>query len=327
MTTSRKIFFFLAALAAAAGLYRGADTIAREQASLESAQKRSAQLEAQIPRARQLRDEAQHDAALLQQALASARPNPAAAMDDDPAVASTTKAWRQRLDRLKRLLADRPEWQIPELKLLNEQDWLEIAQSAELDREPDVRRSLVALHSAAKGKFAALLQAALRKYLATSGGELPADLLQLAPLCDPAIEPAMLARYAMIRTGKAGSINEPVIVEQPASAAAYQGKLSIGLYSTQTETALTSIAIDLSGNGGLQTPPAGARSTGALALSPDVSAEFQQVFAQAVEAYARDHDGQIPAQLTAETLRPYVKDPAKLEALLRTWKAEMEKHP
>lgn len=328
MTASQKTVCLVAVAAAASGIYHWAGTITRERAELDAERKRSAQIEAQIPRARQLRDEAQHDAALLQQAIASARTNSTAGgVGDDSAAITATKAWRQRVDRLKQLLAARPDWQIPELKLLNDQDWLEIAQSAQLETEADIRRSLIALLADAKAKFATVVQVALRKYIDSSGGELPSNVLQLAPLCAPTVDPAMLARYAMIRTGKAGPINEPLIAENPSPTTERQGKLSIGLYSTQTETALTSIALDLSGNGGLQSPTTPSQSTGTLDVPPAVSTELQDMLAQAAEAYARAHHGDMPANLNAEELRPYVKDPAKLEALMRTLKSEIEKHP
>lgn len=243
-----------------------------------------ASLDAQVAAVRRLRDEARADDALLKNTL-----QPAAADLTTPKPA----AWSTRVQRLHHILAARPDLQIPELKLLREKDWLQVAHTAEFDTEDHVRDAAAALRELAKDYFARALQPALKKFTAASEGELPSDVQQLASLCAPPVDADMLSRYTMLRTGKAGSISEDLIAEKSPLDLTRDGKLAISLsgQSTEIET---------------MAPPSG----NAAAVTPDVAADFRQ----AALAFAAAHHGTEPT--TPEELRPYLKDPAKLDAML-----------
>lgn len=253
-----------------AALYE-ARMLPREQAGLAALRVQQATLDAEVAKARRLRDEAAHDAALLKDALATAP----ASQPDDAAEGSMT-SWKSRLKRLRQLIAERPELGIPENKLLDEKDWLEVAQHARFDSEEHVRDAAAELRRKAKETFAGLLHGALEKYTKAHHGDLPASPLDLLPECDHRIEAGMLQRYAMMRTGKVGDFNEAVVTERSPLDPERDGKVSIGVWSTEVEA--DHVAVTL--------PP----DTDPLlsALISDV------VMPAAVTAYRKQHDGQFP---------------------------------
>jgi hypothetical protein len=75
--------------------------------------------------------------------------------------------------------------------------------TADLDSAEGQRKALADARSAAKGKFVAQLDAALRRYVPAHQGMLPTDILQLGPELDSPPDLAMLQRYPIKRTGLA----------------------------------------------------------------------------------------------------------------------------
>lgn len=141
---------------------------------------------------------AQRRTAAVDRAGAEAAP-PADAASTDAAVAAEAKAWMARWQTLHSIVAQHPEAAIPELGLLTETDWLQVARGAQFDTPEAVRQSLAALRSAAKQKFAEQLSAALRKYVAVTAGRLPLGVDALAPYFNPPMEPAILQEYEVVR--------------------------------------------------------------------------------------------------------------------------------
>ena len=88
-----------------------------------------------------------------------------------------------------------PDKKIPELALLNENDWLSVARDANFQSEADVRRSLANLRNVAKATFGDYASRALVKYLEANNQQLPADLAQLKPYFDVPVDDAVLQRY------------------------------------------------------------------------------------------------------------------------------------
>ncbi|MBC7368760.1 MAG: hypothetical protein H7343_18450 [Undibacterium sp.] len=131
------------------------------------------------------------------------------------------------------MLKEVPDEKIPELALLAPRDWIEVARAllqgpdGAIDKIPlfalmrtyasghdihnPVYAALADLRVKARQKFAPALQAALRRFLATAHGELPADIMQLTPFLEPPSGRTMLARYEMKRTGKAGADDEKTV--------------------------------------------------------------------------------------------------------------------
>ncbi len=278
--------------------------MSRGRGEVEALRKESAQLSVQLKLARQLRDEARKDAGLLAQA-ASVSAAKRADTDDAGAENSveplTVAAWSARLRRLRQLVAEQPDQQIPELKLLEEKDWLQIAQSASLASDPQQRAALGELRSLAKLKFIGPLHDALEKFTAASGGALPSDIGQLAPYFNPPVDPAMLQRYQMATTEKAGRSDGPIITEKPSIDHEGDESVSITRSGAIIVETVSSVEITL-GEGG------------SAAELPPFVAELRAAGAKFVQANGGKPFTEI------EQLRPYLSDPAKFDELMRAAK-------
>jgi len=112
------------------------------------------------------------------------------------------RAWLDRVDRLKQLRQQRPEFIIPELQVLDESSWFNAVQDKKLETEDQIRDTFARLRSDAENAFINKLTPALGAYLKANAGMLPTDPVQLAPFFDPPVEPAMLERYQMLHSGK-----------------------------------------------------------------------------------------------------------------------------
>src|SRR6185503_20136085 len=99
-----------------------------------------------------------------------------AGTDKQSDVSGELPLWSARIRTLKERLEQTPERKIPELKLLNELDWLEVTKQADLNSEAGARRSFSALRKRAKREFAELLRSAFHEYAEAHHDELPARL-------------------------------------------------------------------------------------------------------------------------------------------------------
>jgi hypothetical protein len=105
---------------------------------------------------------------------------------------------------------------IPELKLLTDQDYLEIAKDADhLDVPYHLSRTLAQLRKRAKEKYAPKLSRALREYARVNNNQLPPDISSLKPYFATAVEDDLLQRYELVRTGELSLSDERVLVEKP----------------------------------------------------------------------------------------------------------------
>ena len=127
----------------------------------------------------------------------------------------------RRISLLKAKLATMPGESIPELTFLTDNDWILVAnQHPKLDSDPpEVHRALADLLNAAVSNFEPKMAAALKTYVKDSGGRLPASVAQLLPEFDPPVDPAILDRYAMIRSSSTDSpLGSWLIEGNPATA-------------------------------------------------------------------------------------------------------------
>jgi hypothetical protein len=108
------------------------------------------------------------------------------------------KAWVANVKQLKQRLAETPGASIPELQLLNESDWLELARTAKLDSETGYRRALGEVRKRAEGYFTKQFQGALNTYMGANDGRWPADLDRLKPYFDPPVDDVTLQRWAIV---------------------------------------------------------------------------------------------------------------------------------
>ncbi len=118
---------------------------------------------------------------------------PAKAGDSGSSITNLSLA--ERVNLLKRQLAQTPERRIPELQLADDNDWLEAAAGLKTDNEAELRNALSHLRLLAKDKLAPFFGAALRDYLQAHDGVLPGDMTELKPYFDAPIDEAILQRY------------------------------------------------------------------------------------------------------------------------------------
>lgn len=117
-----------------------------------------------------------------------------------------------RVEKLKAVFDLTPEEKIPELAYLTENDWISAAMTRSFENAGDFELAQASLRSSAKYNFAPRIQAALFKYAAVSGGQLPTSTAQLLPFFEPAIDPAILDRYEMTATGLLSELGPEVFV-------------------------------------------------------------------------------------------------------------------
>ena len=198
------LFGTVFAALAGTGLYE-ARLISAQRDQEQALLRRTADLERQVTDLRRQRDTTARDLQLAEQQLTQL-PASAAPAADRPRDAEV-KAWLARVKQLRQLSAAHPDRQIPEMCLLIDDDWLQVARQASFDTEDQRRQAFASLRTAAKKKFVAQLSAALPKFTKAFDGKLPSSTLDLAPYLKPPADAAMLQRYGMTQTGPVTAAN------------------------------------------------------------------------------------------------------------------------
>ena len=260
MTVSQKVLI-TAVLAAAVGtgIYeaRQASTLQREVQSLQQQQGTLAEQNAQMSRDR---DDAANRLAILVDQMERSKGNPAELLKlrgevtrlrSDSQELAQLKAgggtndfaekelrlWVGRVKKLRQFSDENPSLQIPEFKLLTEQDWLDEArektkanlQKTQLNTQKDLQHAMGNMRAKAKSNFGMIAGLALREYLGANG-TFPVDLSQLKPYFRTALESDILARYTIERGGTVGTTRgwEWVITDKPLANEPYQEHIIIG---------------------------------------------------------------------------------------------------
>jgi RNA polymerase sigma factor (sigma-70 family) len=171
------------------------DNLARQIASLREDNDRVKQTTAELVRLRgevaRLRSDAQ---AMAQLKSAEAKAT------DDPFVKTALK-WKANETKLRQLLQQIPSQQIPELKLLDEGTYLDVAKESDLDTDAGIRKALSRLRFIAENELASRMHLALQKFSEDNGGQPPQTISQLASYFDPRIADAVFERYEFMKTG------------------------------------------------------------------------------------------------------------------------------
>jgi len=198
---------------------------------------------------------------------------------------STAKGLANRVAQLKQRLEQMPGATIPELKLLNDEDWLTAIKGHPLDTETDYRRALSAIRSAAENKFASLMQKALRTHAQSNNGQFPTDLAQLQPYFESPIDSTILARWEIAPAKSVPNVRvgdgEQIITQKAFVDEILDNRLVIG--------------------------PSGQGSTDFL--SSDTMETLKPVF----DAYRTAHNGQWHTDFSQ--LEPYASTPEQQTAL------------
>ena len=163
------------------------------------------------------------------------------------------KSWLNRVKEFKRLPMRMPDKTIPELQLLTEEDWLELAKEplgtnpneVNLEDGSTARLVLSSVRARAKQKLTGMMVKALGKYVETNDGVLPTDVLQLKPyfmkgffiepghvaeVIDASVDDAILQRYGVMQTGKLEAVSSDalIIAENSPVDTQYDSRLMIG---------------------------------------------------------------------------------------------------
>lgn len=137
--------------------------------------------------------------------------------ENDPALKRKAAALVQGVSDLRRHLKANPGRMIPEMRLLTDQDWLEVArQFGSPESDDDYRKAFSGLREAAKKHFALLLEPALQAYEKDHAGSLPTETLQLASYFNPPIGADILERYAF-ESHPAPQSTSDAIMEKPSA--------------------------------------------------------------------------------------------------------------
>lgn len=282
MITTKNALLGTALLAALAGsLYEGSVVRRQNQRLAELERTTTAQAEA----LRRERAEREREAATPPPAAPAPTPGE-----------SKVGTYSAKLDKLIDRLAQSPDQEIPEMRLLDADDWIASLLHQPLDTDDDYRKALGTLRGLAKQHFGKMLQGALAQYRKEHPGEMPGDVTQLASYFDSPPDPAMLQRYEVLTTpGRSGG---PRIRDRLASIVddKYDSVIGVGA------------------DGGVGWASYGGGETGiAFAYATDAA---DQAFRQA-------HNGAKPAN--PEDLTPYFSDPAngqKYEEMLAKYRAK-----
>ena len=124
---------------------------------------------------------------------------PAIQEANDP-TATAALAWVKRVKLLKERFEQFQGKKTPEIQFLTEQDWLNKAAERELDTDDAFRQSMSNLRIAAKGRFAHVVNKALKEFARDNNQQLPTELSQLAPYLAPPAD-SILDGYQMTKPG------------------------------------------------------------------------------------------------------------------------------
>ncbi len=215
MTTLQKTLITATFLTAVGmGIYeaRQASTL---RSQVQTLQREQVPLTEQIQQLQRERDDATSKLAALATEISRVKSNPAellklrgevgrlqnaTAKATDPDVQALLES-KARLAELRRRLTQMPEQNIPQLQVLGEEDWLEVAKRAKLDTEVGLCRAFGKLRSSARGRVSGWMSVALTKYVQASGGQLPDDITALKPYFKTAPDDGILQQYQLSDTG------------------------------------------------------------------------------------------------------------------------------
>lgn len=106
--------------------------------------------------------------------------------------------WAERVARLKQWLEEHPAEKIPELQLLNDQDWPDYISPLTLETPDEFSRAMSNVRGNAELKVLGRFFSAFEKYAKANNGQPPTNLSQLIPHLNPPVDAAMMQRYEIV---------------------------------------------------------------------------------------------------------------------------------
>ena len=120
----------------------------------------------------------------------------------DEVYENALSAWISRVKQLEAFRAAHPEFEIGELSLINEFDWLDATKQASFESVADLRKALSELRRIARRKSAPAIGRALADAVAANGGMLPGSIEELARFLPSDLDPSILGRFTLNPTGQ-----------------------------------------------------------------------------------------------------------------------------
>jgi hypothetical protein len=138
-----------------------------------------------------------------------------AAQANDPVVKKAL-AWKANVEKMRLLFTENPEQQVPEMKLLSEDYFFDLARDQDLETSGGIRKAYSEIRNAAKNQFAILLREALQVFVEDNEGKLPGSPLDLKPYFQKPVEDAMLDQYVLLFTGKMSDVKGNYVLRDKA---------------------------------------------------------------------------------------------------------------
>ncbi len=139
----------------------------------------------------------------------------------DASIVTEIRARLARVKTIKQLLAKNPALDLPEIRLLEDNQWLEALQGYDLKDSDQLEAAVLNLRAVAKNEFASSLVDALVAYLKNSHDRLPASIAELAPYFSSTCDPVMLDRYELLHSGNLADLPHGSL---PSSGASHTGR-------------------------------------------------------------------------------------------------------
>jgi hypothetical protein len=175
-----------------------------------------------------LRREVSH----LREASKAGLQKAAASVEQSDPIDSAMKSWADRSKKLKEMVAQSPDQQIPEFKLLKDKDWIDSVKDLnQLESPADYAKAIDELKGAAKGEFATAVGDAFTKYSQSNGGQNPTDFSQLKPYLGDAGDDSILQNYEFTGPGK---VSQKPNFQTDADGNFYESTLQISPGSVQS---------------------------------------------------------------------------------------------
>jgi hypothetical protein len=159
---------------------------------------RQSEMDAELKALRRERSAAAAELAQAEQQLAALPASRAEALGVRPEHLEEIERWLVQVRRLRETFIARPEWRIPEMQFLKAEDWLRVAKTYAMETDDQLRAASAEIRSAATGRFAERLSAALRKYIAANQNKRPASVEVLGAYFDEPVDPAIIERYTLV---------------------------------------------------------------------------------------------------------------------------------
>ncbi|MEO6993766.1 MAG: hypothetical protein ABI273_09070 [Lacunisphaera sp.] len=214
-----------------------------------------------------------------------------------PTINESITALLHHVEDLKEWFEANPAHQIPEMRYLEEHDWIKESVTADLSTEEGARQFAASLRAVAVGRFAdQVLKGALSRYTTDHGGLLPLTISELEPLIANPEDRPILDRYEMLVAGLANTLTAQ--------------NLALAI----KPSSIVDPVYDRSFRMGPQT--SFFASSGAPLL--DLAYDKAQV------AYANTHSGDLISE--TDKLLPYFSDPADAQKYIergKKWEAEL----